>query len=51
MKALTHVGPVEEAQVLNYLKGTGYETGLLLNFGRPSLQSKRFILTPTDPGF
>src|SRR3954464_7342306 len=48
LKALTQIGPVEESQVLNYLKGTGYETGLLLNFGRPSLHSKRFILTPTD---
>ncbi|WP_439621777.1 GxxExxY protein [Gemmata sp.] len=50
LKALTQLGPIEEAQVLNYLKGTGYETGLLLNFGRTSLQSKRFILTPDTPG-
>lgn len=46
LKALTQLGPIEEAQVLNYLKGTGFEIGLLVNFGRTSLQTKRFILTP-----
>jgi GxxExxY protein len=51
IKALTQIGPVEEAQILNYLKGTGYEVGLLLNFGRTSLQTKRFILTPPTPDF
>jgi len=51
LKALTQLGPVEEAQVLNYLKGTGYEIGLLINFGRPSLQSRRFILTPAVSDF
>ncbi len=49
LKALTQTGPVEEAQVINYLKATGYEIGLLLNFGRTSLQSKRYILTTHHP--
>lgn len=48
LKALTQTGTAEEAQVLNYLKATGYQTGLLLNFGRPSLQYKRYILDRTD---
>ena len=48
--AQTHaqLGPIEEAQVLNYLKATGYETGLLLNFGRSSLQYKRDVQTQPD---
>jgi GxxExxY protein len=49
LKALTQIGSIEEAQVINYLKGTGFEIGLLLNFGRTSLQSKRYILTPGTP--
>lgn len=43
LKALCALSGVEESQVLNYLKATGLEIGLLLNFGAPSLQSKRFI--------
>ena len=48
LKALVQTGTTEEAQVLNYLKATGYQTGLLLNFGRASLQYKRYILDRTD---
>ena len=51
LKALTQLGPTEEAQVLNYLKGTGFEIGLLVNFGRASLQTRRFILTPVTHEF
>ena len=43
LKAIKTIGPVEEAQLLNYLKATGHERGLLLNFGAASLQIKRMI--------
>ncbi len=35
-----------ESQVINYLKTTNKEVGLLINFGEKSLKWKRFINTP-----
>lgn len=45
LKAIGKVSGVEEAQVLNYLKATGHEVGLLLDFGTKSLEFKRFIFS------
>jgi GxxExxY protein len=45
IKALAHMSGTEEAQVINYLKATGYEVGLLINFGARSLQHRRFVLS------
>jgi GxxExxY protein len=43
VKALKTLTSIEEAQVLNYLKATGYRRASLINFGAPSLQTKRFV--------
>ena len=44
LKALQSLSGAEEAQLLNYLKAGGFQRGLLLNFGAPSLQQKRMVL-------
>ena len=41
IKAIKQLGQVEEAQLINYLKATNFELGLLINFGAPSLEYKR----------
>jgi len=43
LKALAKLSGMGEAQILNYLKASGCGTGLLLNFGAPSLEYKRLI--------
>ncbi len=48
IKALRNISTTEEAQVINYLKASGYERGLLLNFGTPSLQYRRLIFTQNN---
>jgi len=45
LKALAKLGTVEEAQIINYLKATGAEAGLLINFSAVSLEYKRFVFS------
>ena len=42
LKAVRILAPAHEAQLINYLKATNIEVGLLLNFGRKP-EFKRFV--------
>jgi GxxExxY protein len=44
LKSVESLQKVHEAQLLNYLKATGYGLGLLVNFTHPKAQLKRFVL-------
>ena len=43
LKALSTITSEHKAQVINYLKATNFELGLLINFGAPRLTSERII--------
>ena len=42
LKAVKAIAPEHQAQIINYLNATGIEVGLLINFGNPKLEIKRF---------
>ena len=48
LKAVRDLSGAHEAQIINYLKATGFQVGLLLNFGADSLQYKRLVLSPPN---
>ena len=43
LKAVDSLQKIHEAQLLNYLKATGYKIGLLVNFTHPKAEIKRFV--------
>ena len=46
LKAVTVLTDQHRAQVMNYLKATGYKLGLLVNFGKhPDLEVERIVRT------
>ncbi|MFH1563381.1 MAG: GxxExxY protein [Nitrospirota bacterium] len=43
LKVSVEYNPKDEAQILNQLKATEIEVGLLINFGREEVEFKRFV--------
>ncbi|MBR6797779.1 MAG: GxxExxY protein [Opitutales bacterium] len=43
IKAQKALSSADESQLLNYMKASGKQIGLLINFGAPSLEFKRFV--------
>jgi GxxExxY protein len=48
LKAIHAIGPVETAQLINYLRVARRSRGLILNFGSTSLQHKRLVVDHAD---
>jgi len=46
LKSVKELHPAHEAQLTNYLKATGIEVGLLINFGSERVDVKRKVFTP-----
>ena len=44
LKAAKALDDVAAAQCINYLRATGLEVCLLINFGKPKVEVKRFVL-------
>jgi len=43
LKAVENLSKLHEAQILNYLKATGIQVGLLVNFKHPKAEIKRMV--------
>ena len=44
LKSIEQLNKVHEVQLINYLKATNKEVGILLNFGKETLEFKRKVL-------
>ena len=44
LKSVETLTTVHEAQIFNYLKATGLRLGILINFGKDRVETKRFVL-------
>ena len=50
LKAVQALTPAHQAQIINYLNATGIAVGLLINFGNPKLEFKRFTRSKNKHG-
>jgi len=50
LKAVRALTPDHHAQLINYLNATGIDVGLLINFGNPKLEFRRFRRGTSESG-
>jgi len=51
LKSLDTINSDNRAQLFNYMRITGHERGILLNFGEKSLRAERYLYLPDDDNF
>ncbi len=51
LKSVEEVSSDHRAQLLNYMRITGKERGLLFNFGEKSLHTERYLYLPEEDDF
>jgi GxxExxY protein len=51
LKSVEEVSSDNRAQLLNYMRITGKERGLLFNFGEKSLHTERYLYLPEEDDF
>lgn len=51
LKTVKTILPEHKAQIINYLKGTGIEVGLLINFGNQKLEFNRLYYENKNPEY
>ena len=44
LKTVEKIGDAHRAQVINYLRATGLKLGMILNFGKKSLEYERLVV-------
>ena len=50
LKSVRELAPEHEAQIINYLRATGFHLGLLVNFGSyPKADVRSFVFGTPDP--
>ena len=47
LKSIEKINDAHRAQALNYLKGTGKQLAIILNFGKEKLEYERFVYHPS----
>ncbi len=44
LKCIEQITNINRAQMINYLKATGFKLGMVINFAKPSLEFERIVL-------